>query len=103
MGSMVDYRIYESLRDTVTVFDRSGDPCLLLRTILPRESLLMDGATQAHLRFRLGGSRFPPSIYYKVFIHSPVVDLGAFAPRNYANGAAGLAMGPIYERVELNG
>lgn len=35
-------------------------------------------------RFRLGGSFFPPLIFYKIFTHRPVADIGAFGPRNYA-------------------
>ena len=36
------------------------------------------------MRFRLGGATFPPLIYYKIFTKNPVVDINAFAPRNYA-------------------
>ena len=28
-------------------------------------------------------ARFPPQIYYKIFTHRPVQDLGSFAPRDY--------------------
>ena len=38
-------------------FRRSGDPYLLLRAVLPRESVLLDPAMQVHVRFRLGGPR----------------------------------------------
>ena len=27
--------------------------------------------------------KFPPLIYYKIFAHGPVVDINAFAPRDY--------------------
>jgi len=81
---IMDHRVYQSLKDTIATFDRSGDPCLLLRSIMPRESLLLDSAMQVHLRFRLGGRRFPPSIYYKIYTHGTIIDLGSFAPRNYA-------------------
>eukprot|EP00929_Paragymnodinium_shiwhaense_P019531 TRINITY_DN13280_c0_g1_i1.p1 TRINITY_DN13280_c0_g1~~TRINITY_DN13280_c0_g1_i1.p1 ORF type:complete len:652 (+),score=137.82 TRINITY_DN13280_c0_g1_i1:190-2145(+) len=101
--SYTDYKIYESLRDTVTVFNRSGDPCLLLKSILPREALILDQPMQVHARFRLGGHRFPPSIYYKVFTHGNVVDICAFAPRNYAGGHEAMKLGPVYERMENNG
>lgn len=104
--SMNSYRIYESLKDMIAGFRGCGDPCLLLRTVLPRESMLLDPAMQVHVRFRLGGSRFPPSIYYKIFTHGKVCDVGAFAPRNYALQRA---YGPAaegagwYERHENNG
>ena len=38
-------------------FRRSGDPHLLLRAVLPRESCLLDPAMQVHVRFRLGGPK----------------------------------------------
>ncbi|CAN0319629.1 unnamed protein product, partial [Phaeothamnion confervicola] len=40
-----------------------------------------------HVRFRLAGSTFPPQICYKLYTHRPVSDIGAFAPRNYADQA----------------
>ena len=36
-----------------------------------------------HVRFRLGGDRFPPLIYYKLYIHSGLCDVNSFAPRDY--------------------
>ena len=36
-----------------------------------------------HVRFRLGGLSFPPLIYYKIFVHGAIVDINAFAPRDY--------------------
>jgi len=36
------------------------------------------------VRFRLGGSKFPPTIYYKIFIHNPVQDINSYAPRDYS-------------------
>ena len=29
--------------------------------------------------------RFPPHIYYKVFTHRPVQDIGAFSPQDYTS------------------
>jgi len=97
-----DRRVYLSLRDVICGFQSSGDPYLLLRTVLPRESMLLDPAMQAHVRFRLGGSKFPPAIYYKVFTHGAVCDVGSFAPRNYAAGPAPGA-DEWYVRQENNG
>lgn len=34
------------------------------------------------------GLSFPPAIYYKVFTHNPVTDIGSFAPRDYTKGRA---------------
>jgi hypothetical protein len=40
------------------------------------------------VRFRLGGACFPPLLFYRIFTHRPVADVGAFAPRNYSLEAA---------------
>lgn len=47
---------------------------------------MQDRASGAVVRFRLGGSVFPPIVYYKVFLRNAVTDLGAFAPRDYTVG-----------------
>jgi hypothetical protein len=36
-----------------------------------------------HVRFRLGGHRFPPEVYFKIFTHRPLCDVNSFAPRDY--------------------
>lgn len=41
-------------------------------------------AAGVHVRFRLGGSCFPPLLFYKIYTHRPVADIGTFGPRNYA-------------------
>lgn len=60
-----------------------GAPSDLLRNIIPREVDLLDRAAGIHVRFRLGGYSFPPKIFFKIFTHRGVCDVGAFAPRNY--------------------
>ena len=55
----------------------------LLKSINPAEAGLLDAAARCHIRFRLGGDRFPPLIYYKIFTHGGIVDINAFAPRDY--------------------
>jgi hypothetical protein len=60
-----------------------GTPYDLLKSINPSEASLLDAASRCHVRFRLGGSKFPPLIYYKIFSHGGVVDINAFAPRDY--------------------
>lgn len=62
-----------------------GDPRELLKVINPREAQLVDAAAGIHVRFRLGGTVFPPLVFYKIFTHRTVVDIGAFGPRDYAN------------------
>lgn len=61
----------------------SGAPYDLLRNIIPREVNLLDKAAGIHIRFRLGGRTFPPKVYFKIFTHRPLCDVGAFAPRDY--------------------
>lgn len=75
-------RVYKYFRDLV-LHKLRGAPADLLRTIIPRESDLLDKASGIHVRFRLGGRAFPPKIYYKIFTHRALCDVNAFAPRNY--------------------
>lgn len=78
-------RIYRIFRDLIK-FRLIGDPKQLLRTINPNEAYLFDKSTKIYVRFRLGSGYsggFPPVIYYKVFTHGTVCDLGSFAPKNY--------------------
>ena len=43
----------------------------------------LDSAARQHVRFRLGG-QWPPTVYWRVATRMNVVDLGSFAPRDYA-------------------
>ena len=76
-------RTFAYYRDMLR-FRETTDPAAMLRCINPREGRLADAAAGLHLRFRLGGSCFPPLVLYKIFTHRHVADLGAFAPRDYA-------------------
>jgi hypothetical protein len=49
-----------------------GDPRELLKSINPREAQLADAASGIHVRFRLGGTVFPPLVFYKIFTHIAV-------------------------------
>ena len=80
-------RIYKYYKDLIA-FRNSGDPSLMLRAINPKESGLVDCAAGIHIRFRLGGHLFPPTIYYKIFTHNGICDVGAFAPRDYTRHKA---------------
>jgi hypothetical protein len=75
-------RIYRYYKDLIN-FRGKGDPYQLLKTINRGEAHLLDPASKTHVRFRLGGLSFPPLIYYKIFVHGSVVDINAFAPRDY--------------------
>uniref|UniRef100_A0A7S0HKK1 Uncharacterized protein n=1 Tax=Hanusia phi TaxID=3032 RepID=A0A7S0HKK1_9CRYP len=84
--SFINVRIYGYYRSLIN-FRNRGDPSLLLKSINPSEAaLVQDRASGAVVRFRLGGSVFPPVVYYKIFVRSPVTDLGSFAPRDYTAG-----------------
>lgn len=76
-------RVYRYLRDII-LNKLHGLPADLLRSIIPMETDFLDRASGIHVRFRLGGSIFPPKIYYKIYTHRPLCDINAFAPRNYS-------------------
>lgn len=79
-------RIYFYFRDLITV-KLKGLPADLLRSIIPNESILLDKAAGVHVRFRLGGSVFPPKVYFKIYTHRGLCDVNSFAPRDYKNEA----------------
>ena len=80
--SYTNVKIFKYYKELIR-FKLKGNPKELLKTINPSEAFLIDKASNVHLRFRLGGYKFPPLIYYKIYIHSGVVDVNSFAPRNY--------------------
>mmetsp|Transcript_42038 Transcript_42038/g.108196 ORF Transcript_42038/g.108196 Transcript_42038/m.108196 type:complete len:86 (+) Transcript_42038:173-430(+) len=63
--SFLNRRIFRYYRDLIR-FREKGEPGQLLRYINPPEAGLVDGASSVHIRFRLGGYKFPPNVYYKV-------------------------------------
>ena len=75
--------MYHFFRDLVRSRERT-EPQLLLRALEAREGALTDPSSGLYVRLRLGGSAFPPLILYKVFTSQRVLDVGAFAPRQYA-------------------
>lgn len=77
-------RIYRYFRDLVLI-KLKGIPHDLLKSIIPNEVHHLDKAAGVHVRFRLGGSIFPPKVYFKIFTHRPLCDVNAFAPRDYCN------------------
>ena len=60
-----------------------GSPAELLRCINFREAQLCDSAAGMHVRFRLGGTTFPPLVFYKIYTHVSVTDINSFCPRDY--------------------
>ncbi|XP_005008747.4 protein MFI isoform X1 [Cavia porcellus] len=62
---------------------KQGEPRQIVRYIDPKEAEFLDAAAGVHVRFRLGGAKFPPDIYYKIFTHRHIEDLCANSPRDY--------------------
>ncbi|TPX56416.1 hypothetical protein PhCBS80983_g04549 [Powellomyces hirtus] len=82
--SYYNRKIYRFHRDLIK-FRLRGEPRKLLKFINPQEADLMDASMGIHVRFRLGGASFPPSIFYKVFVHKSLIDMNAFSPRDYTS------------------
>lgn len=80
--SYTNIKIFKYYKELIH-FKLKGNPRELLKTVNPSEAHIIDKASNVHLRFRLGGYKFPPLIYYKIYIHSGVVDINSFAPRDY--------------------
>ncbi|XP_053780192.1 protein MFI isoform X1 [Desmodus rotundus] len=94
---------------------RQGEPRQIVRYINPKEAELLDAAAGVHVRFRLGGVKFPPEIYYKIFTERHIEDLCANSPRDYTKLSAKYAShiksdnvqeedhSGWYRRIENNG
>ncbi|XP_001381470.1 protein MFI [Monodelphis domestica] len=80
----LDICVFSHFRNLIYI-RRQGDPHQLLKYIDPKEAELIDAASGINIRFRLGGEKFPPCIYYKIFTHRNIVDLCANSPRDYVN------------------
>ena len=78
----VNRQIYQFYVDLIKFRER-GDPQMMLKCINPKEAGLIDAASGLHVRFRLGGPAFPPTIFYKIFCHGSVADICSFAPKDY--------------------
>ena len=81
--SFCSRRIFKYFSDLIRL-KLKGAPADLLKSIVPNESSMLDFASGTHVRFRLGGHAFPPSIYFKIYTHRPLCDINAFAPRDYS-------------------
>ncbi|XP_073687331.1 protein MFI [Garra rufa] len=78
----VDTAVFKHLKKLVS-FHNQGDPRLLLRFINPAEADILDAASGALVRFRLGGPTYPPNIYFKIYTRAPIVDMCASSPKDY--------------------
>ncbi|XP_071990342.1 protein MFI isoform X1 [Engystomops pustulosus] len=84
---LLDMNVFKYFKNLIS-FRCQGDPRLLLKCINPAEAALIDAAAGVHVRFRLGGTKFPPNIYYKLFTHRPIVDMCANSPKDYTKPSA---------------
>lgn len=114
----IDMQVFQYYKQLINFYNQ-GNPHFMLKCINPKEAGLLDSAAGVHIRFRMGGMKFPPNIYYKIFTHINVADVGAFSPRNYVNSSTKLLPGKFihnrgfeilgdesndwYERYENNG
>ncbi|XP_054829189.1 protein MFI [Eublepharis macularius] len=110
----LDIGVFEYYKDLIG-FKKCGEPSHLMRYIEPKEAEFLDAAAGVHIRFRLGGIKFPPCIYYKIFTHRCVVDMCANSPKDYAKiatqkGQQGKSqkesrrdLSGWYQRIENNG
>ncbi|OCT57600.1 hypothetical protein XELAEV_18003302mg [Xenopus laevis] len=114
---ILDMNVFQFYKNLIS-FRGKGDPRLLLKCVNPREAELIDAAAGVHVRFRLGGTEFPPNIYYKLFTHRPIVDMCSNSPKDYTQDCLKQLLpkqrhnrGPVpkqdlsgwYTRVENNG
>ncbi|CAH8497442.1 unnamed protein product [Dicrocoelium dendriticum] len=58
----------------------------LLRCLAPGERFYVDRAAGGFVMFRLGGTTFPPRIFYKLFTYRPIQDVNAYSPKSYVSG-----------------
>lgn len=86
-GRFSSVRIFKYYRDLIRFRER-GDPNVLLKSINPKEANLSEAAAGVHVRFRLGGTTFPPLVFYKIFTHRPVADMCSFSPKDYTQAGA---------------
>ncbi|XP_063160799.1 protein MFI [Candoia aspera] len=110
----LDIGVFEYYKELIG-FKQYGEPSHLMKYIEPREAELLDAAAGVHIKFRLGGEKFPPSIYYKIFTHRPIVDMCANSPKDYTKIATKPSARKLqkesfnesssdwYKRIENNG
>lgn len=91
-------RIYLFYRDLIKIRERE-DPLEMFKFINPKESKIIDRTLGLHIRFRLGGTQFPPTIFYKIFTHKSLIDMNSFSPRNYCSNET---KKPIPKKLFLN-
>ncbi|KAM4828410.1 protein MFI [Thomomys bottae] len=106
----INASIFQHMKSLIDL-RRQGEPRQIVRFINPKEAELLDAAAGIHVRFRLGGVKFPPDIYYKIFTHRHVEDLCANSPRDYtklvpkhlSHNKSDKDQSGWYRRIENNG
>jgi hypothetical protein len=76
-------QIYQYYR-TLIIEKQNSNPSMLMKNLSRKEAGLMDNASGLYVRFRLGGTDFPPVIYFKIYTSTTIQDIGSFAPRDYS-------------------
>jgi IQ calmodulin-binding motif len=102
-GRFSDRRIFAYFKTLLLERQQRSDAVTLLKMLNPKESALLDRTAGLYVRFRFGGTEFPPQVYYKIFTSQNVTDIGAFAPRVYADKEAFHNPETWYRRKENNG
>ncbi|XP_016073701.1 PREDICTED: uncharacterized protein C11orf65 homolog [Miniopterus natalensis] len=85
--SFLNVTVFQHFKSLINI-RRQGEPRQIVRYFNPKEAELLDAAAGIHVRFRLGGVKFPPDIYYKIFTERHVEDLCANSPRDYTKLSA---------------
>ncbi|CAF0988060.1 unnamed protein product [Brachionus calyciflorus] len=97
----IDLQVFKYYKDLV-VFHNEGDPAIIMKFINPNEAKLIDPASGIHIKFRLAGHQFPPTIHYKIYTHRPVQDICANAPRDYTKPSYKMKPAQIKNNREKN-
>jgi hypothetical protein len=88
--SHLDRRIFQYYKQLCYTLSYTGsrplDSVHLLSTLHGHaaSAASLDAAAMQYIRFRLGGLQWPPTVYWRVATRLKVVDVGSFAPRDYA-------------------
>lgn len=79
------------------------DPAYFLRNVDQTEhSLSQDVGNMLHVRIRLYGTHFPPSMCYKVFTHGRVQDVNSECPHDFTALRGFAGGGGSYRRTDNN-
>ncbi|KAI3379090.1 hypothetical protein SNEBB_010684 [Seison nebaliae] len=80
----VDHQIFKYFRNIIN-FQTDMNAYAIMKIINPKEAELLKDRIGLYIKFRLGGTSFPPKIYYKIFANGPIEDINANAPKDYSH------------------